>query len=363
MSPFIDTVPRHRRVREFVLGGHFTDGQKLPSEREMSGQLGVSRMTVRRALDELCRQGFLEGRVGAGTFATRKLSRRATRRKLERICLFHDFPEQQPFFLRILQRLADRCRDVEASLELRPARVPNYVAGQEDGFDPALFTHDADFLFINATYHLADDKPLKQLLRPALWVSSPNPCVPSVCYDWAGETRRAVDHLRGFGHRRIGLLTGAPKRPGDLALHEDSYRQAIRQADLDPEVFAVPVATVLAGEEAITEYLSGILSDILRACTAVYSAVETLARGLLSAANHQDPELLDRLSLVSQSFASRPLSVEGRLLTQFVHDGEMLANGLMDSALAFAAGKLDLSDVRMLESTLLIGESVRQSPE
>jgi len=39
----------------------------------------------------------------------------------------------------------------------------------------------------------------------------------------------------------------------------------------------------------------------------------------------------------------------------------VLANCMMDSALAFAAGKLDLEDVRRPESTLLLGESVRQA--
>jgi GntR family transcriptional regulator len=43
-------------------------GDALPPERSLATSLGVSRMTVRRAIDELVRQGRLIRRQGAGTF-------------------------------------------------------------------------------------------------------------------------------------------------------------------------------------------------------------------------------------------------------------------------------------------------------
>jgi GntR family transcriptional regulator len=43
-------------------------GNAIPSERQLSVDLGVSRLTVRAALDELVRDGFLERRRGSGTF-------------------------------------------------------------------------------------------------------------------------------------------------------------------------------------------------------------------------------------------------------------------------------------------------------
>jgi GntR family transcriptional regulator len=45
-------------------------GEAIPSERQLSGELGVSRLTVRAALDDLVREGFLERRHGAGTFVS-----------------------------------------------------------------------------------------------------------------------------------------------------------------------------------------------------------------------------------------------------------------------------------------------------
>jgi GntR family transcriptional regulator len=45
-------------------------GQAIPSERLLTSQLGVSRLTVRAALDELVRDGYLERRHGSGTYVT-----------------------------------------------------------------------------------------------------------------------------------------------------------------------------------------------------------------------------------------------------------------------------------------------------
>src|SRR5687767_15405541 len=43
-------------------------GQAIPSERRLSQDLGVSRLTVRAAIDELAREGYLVRRRGSGTF-------------------------------------------------------------------------------------------------------------------------------------------------------------------------------------------------------------------------------------------------------------------------------------------------------
>ena len=45
-------------------------GQAIPSERQLSTDFGVSRLTVRAALDELVREGHLVRRRGAGTFVS-----------------------------------------------------------------------------------------------------------------------------------------------------------------------------------------------------------------------------------------------------------------------------------------------------
>src|SRR2546423_7312556 len=56
------------RVRDLI--DQLSVGEAIPSERQLSLDLGVSRLTVRAALDDLVREGHLVRRRGAGTFVS-----------------------------------------------------------------------------------------------------------------------------------------------------------------------------------------------------------------------------------------------------------------------------------------------------
>jgi GntR family transcriptional regulator len=45
-------------------------GDAIPSERQLSAEFGISRLTLRAALDDLVREGYLVRRRGAGTFVS-----------------------------------------------------------------------------------------------------------------------------------------------------------------------------------------------------------------------------------------------------------------------------------------------------
>ena len=62
------TKQRETRERVLELIESLSDGDAIPSERQLTVELGVSRLTVRAALDELVREGYLVRRRGAGTF-------------------------------------------------------------------------------------------------------------------------------------------------------------------------------------------------------------------------------------------------------------------------------------------------------
>ena len=70
-------VPLYRQiyeaVRRSVLRGVFEPGMRLPATRQLARQLGVSRMTVVNAYEQLLAESYLESSVGAGTFVARHL--------------------------------------------------------------------------------------------------------------------------------------------------------------------------------------------------------------------------------------------------------------------------------------------------
>lgn len=64
----------YRQVRGVIVSGRLRPGEALPPSRELAGRLSVSRTTVSAAYDRLAAEGFVSGRVGAGTFVTRSLA-------------------------------------------------------------------------------------------------------------------------------------------------------------------------------------------------------------------------------------------------------------------------------------------------
>lgn len=56
------------RIRTRVRGGDWAPGRRIPSENQLVRELGVSRMTVHRALRELAAEGVLLRIAGVGTF-------------------------------------------------------------------------------------------------------------------------------------------------------------------------------------------------------------------------------------------------------------------------------------------------------
>ncbi|MCJ8298086.1 MAG: GntR family transcriptional regulator [Pseudomonadales bacterium] len=62
-----------KRIREAVAEGILKSGDTIPPEREIAAQLNVSRVTVRRAIDDLVKEGLFTQRQGAGTFVTDRI--------------------------------------------------------------------------------------------------------------------------------------------------------------------------------------------------------------------------------------------------------------------------------------------------
>lgn len=68
----VDTRRLYQRIadqiRSLIDEGRFADGERLPPERDLAQQLGVSRPSVREALIALEIEGIVEVRMGAGVF-------------------------------------------------------------------------------------------------------------------------------------------------------------------------------------------------------------------------------------------------------------------------------------------------------
>lgn len=64
-----------RRLAEAVAEGRLVAGQGLPAERDMAAKMGLSRVTVRKAVQALAEAGVLVQRRGSGTYVAPKVER------------------------------------------------------------------------------------------------------------------------------------------------------------------------------------------------------------------------------------------------------------------------------------------------
>ena len=135
-------------IQEEILKGTWKPGEKLPSETELAASLGVSRMTLRSAIQRCCAIGLTETRVGEGTFV-RDFNLRSYFSELYRLNLLGKSPNEINDLRNIIQIGAVRLAlektisdaDIQALEELN--RQMEEAAGQNDM--EAFHTADAQF--------------------------------------------------------------------------------------------------------------------------------------------------------------------------------------------------------------------------
>ncbi|GAA0775637.1 PLP-dependent aminotransferase family protein [Roseibium denhamense] len=70
------SIQLYMALRDLLLTGALTPGDRLPATRTLAQEIGVSRTTVIDAVDRLTSEGLLEARVGSGTYVSEALTAR-----------------------------------------------------------------------------------------------------------------------------------------------------------------------------------------------------------------------------------------------------------------------------------------------
>ena len=59
------------KIQQFIIQGHLRPGDRLPPERELGEQLGVSRTVIREATKQLQERGLVKVLTGSGTYVSK----------------------------------------------------------------------------------------------------------------------------------------------------------------------------------------------------------------------------------------------------------------------------------------------------
>src|SRR4051812_30935613 len=74
-----------RQVTEAIAGERLRPGDQLPSHRDLSEQLVIAPLTVKKAYDELEALGYIESQRGRGTFVSARSMKPAKRAQAEQL--------------------------------------------------------------------------------------------------------------------------------------------------------------------------------------------------------------------------------------------------------------------------------------
>lgn len=131
------------RLWRFICEGKFQEGDRLPPERELAEKLGVSRASLRKAIQVLAERGLLASRRGAGTFVRAALSVLShSSAGMEDLGIFYDILEAREFLEPQIAELA--ClRHTGEQLDLLKIitcdQQRRLLTGQDDGDLDAAF--------------------------------------------------------------------------------------------------------------------------------------------------------------------------------------------------------------------------------
>ena len=74
-----------RQITDAIAGGKAGPGERLPSHRELAAQLVIAPLTVKKAYDELEREGLITTMRGKGTFVAERPRIPGPRERRERL--------------------------------------------------------------------------------------------------------------------------------------------------------------------------------------------------------------------------------------------------------------------------------------
>jgi len=245
-TEYDELLPAHARVRgqlRSMLVG-LSVGDKIMPERELAQKLAVSRPTVRRAINGLCRDGVLEARQGSGTFLRRPVRPAGTTHHDEadgrhinvlmptmqspKIAAIVDGIEQELRRLNYRMLLSNDGGDPELQLEQltdpRNARASGMIL-YPDAYNVARPE------FVQAINRLIDQGVSLVLLDRSIYETHAS----SVVADNERGMYELVSHLLGQGYRRPALISWGPEAGFADVERMEGFRRAMSERGLSPE--------------------------------------------------------------------------------------------------------------------------------
>lgn len=308
-------VPMYRKIyqelKQEILGGSYTAGQRLPYERELCQRFAVERVTVRKALQMLSDEGLIEKRSGIGSFVTGRKD---------------DAPpvvtESSANILFVMRQNQNDIRHNTTSCNTKLffsmeelCRQNGYLlsyVGLDENSDLVSIVkeHAVCGVFLVSSYHERAIEDMRALNTPTVLLNHQDANLLSIMPDNLGMLKQVITYLAEMGHRRIAYIDGM-KDSCNAVERWEGFKIAmyLNGLTVDPSLYFVGNWTFEGGEAAARELLKA-----RELPTAVFAASDMMAAGAMDVLkNHglripQDISVIGYDNLDIDTVLSPPLS-------------------------------------------------------
>lgn len=220
-------------LRSEILEKPYQAGDPFYSEGELATKYGVARGTIRQALATLEQEGYIRREKGRGTFVSFK-GFSPGQANSTTICFIvpHFRDSYVPTILLGVEAAARECgvnvlfRHTESNPDLQTRLIKE--AHDYGAAGILLFPVDSTYRDPILLQLLTDGFPIVLLDHYIAGIDT-----DYVVSDGYGGMLRAVQHLLGMGHRRIGFVTWDLNRAGETGRFL-GYQQALREWGIEP---------------------------------------------------------------------------------------------------------------------------------
>jgi len=245
------------RLRDEIRAGKWSADEPLPSERALAVAFEMSRMTARRCLQMLCREGMVVARPGRGYFPVCGAVGPESLQKRRSILYYYASDAGTPRLDSLHASIINGANAEADRLGLHlyaVSRSPaDFLRALREGWADGLRGVLLDWATADLAEHLI------QRGVPFVVVEADIEGLPvtSVIQDNVGGTQQALAHMAEWGHRRLGIIANDRD---DIHTRQRlaAYREYLLRLDLptSPDWMAVTPEGASGGRSATASLLA-----------------------------------------------------------------------------------------------------------
>lgn len=219
----------YKQLSDEISSGIYTPGSKVPSEKELSKQFDVSRITSKRALEKLVEDGLIERVPGKGSFVRiaatgdQRISGSGLKKNALIGVVFADFADS--FGTRLIYGIESRCRQLGYSIVLRWSQDDHNL--EEQAIDELLRLGVAGIIIMPVHGEFYSETILRLVLDkfPLVFIDRQMEGLEAsfVGTDSVGAAQKGVGYLFELGHSSISFISPKAEHTSTIEARLDGF--------------------------------------------------------------------------------------------------------------------------------------------